>query len=355
MKKNPLFLICLLLALAVVLGGCATGLTASSWPGVTADANTAYLAGGPFVYAVNLETGVELWRFPAKAANATPFYATPMLTPDGQLIVGSFDHKLYSLNPQSGAENWRFELAKDRWIGGVLVTSDTIYATNADYKLYALSFTGTLKWVTPFQADQAIWGSPVSDGSNVYFGTLGRRVYAVNAQTGKQSWVQVVNGAILGTPVLGLNNSIYVGTYGGMLVALNTINGVIIQQKTASSWIWSGPTQDGSNIYFGDAKGMFYSFPITGTGQPWTKQLNGTIIGSPLVSGKTIIVGTEAGNIYFLDNAGQNLQTISITGVIEATPITAGSLILVAPTGGDSALVALDPAGAIKWKFTPAK
>ena len=55
---------------------------------------------------------------------------------------------------------------------------------NADYNLYALSFTGTLKWVTPFQADQAIWGSPVSDGTNVYFGTLGRQVYAVNAQTG---------------------------------------------------------------------------------------------------------------------------------------------------------------------------
>ncbi len=58
----------------------------------------------------------------------------------------------------------------------MLVTKDTIYATNADYNLYALSFTGTLKWVTPFQADQAIWGSPVSDGTNVYFGTLGRQV-----------------------------------------------------------------------------------------------------------------------------------------------------------------------------------
>ncbi|HEY5270248.1 MAG TPA: PQQ-binding-like beta-propeller repeat protein [Anaerolineales bacterium] len=350
--KIRLVLIGLLLALAVVLGGCATGLTASSWPGVTADADNAYIAGGPYVHAVNLQTGVEVWRFPAKAATSTPFYATPMLTPDGQLIVGSFDHKLYSLNPQSGAENWRFEQAKDRWIGGVLVTNDSIYATNADYNLYALTFTGTLKWVSPFRADQAIWGTPVSDGTNVYFGTLGRHVYAVNAQTGRQTWVQTVDGAILGSPVLGPNNTLYVGTYGGVLVSLNTSDGKIIQQETTSSWVWSGPAQDGTNVYVGDANGMVYAFPMTGAGQPWTQQLNGAIVGSPLVSGSTIVVGTESGNVYFMDNTGQNVRPVSVVGKIYATPVAAGTLILVAPTGGDNLLVALDQTGVTKWSFT---
>jgi outer membrane protein assembly factor BamB len=352
MKIKYLVLIVLLLALAVVLGGCATGLSASSWSGVTADADNAYIAGGPYVYAVNLQTGVEVWRFPAKAATATPFYATPVLTPDGQLIVGSFDHKLYSLNPQSGAENWRFELAKDRWIGGVLVTDDSIYATNADYNLYALTFTGTLKWVSPFRADQAIWGSPVSDGSNVYFGTLGRHVYALNAQTGRQVWVQTVDGGILGSPALGPNNTLYLGTHGGELVSLNTSDGRIIQQETTSSWIWSGPTQDGTNVYVGDANGMFYAFPMTGAGQSWNQQLNGAIVGSPLVIGSTIVVGTEAGNVYFMDNSGQNIQPVSVAGKIYATPVAAGTLVLVAPTGGDNLLVALDEIGATKWSFT---
>jgi len=355
MKTKYLVLIVLMLALAVVLGGCATGLTASSWPGITADANNAYIAGGPYVYAVNLQTGVEVWRFPAKAATSTPYYATPRLTPDGQLIVGSFDHKLYSLNPQSGAQNWVFDQAKDRWIGGVLATSDAIYATNADYNLYALTFTGTLKWVAPFQADQAIWGSPVSDGTNVYFGTLGRQVYAVNAQTGRQTWVQTVNGAILGSPVLGSNNTLYVGTYGGALVSLSTVDGKIIQQETTSSWIWSGPAQDGTNVYVGDANGMFYAFPMTGTGQPWTQQLSGSIVGSPLVSGSTIVVGTETGNVYFMDNTGQNVRPVSISGKIYATPVVAGTLVLVAPTGGSNLLVALDVNGTTKWSFTPAK
>ena len=352
MKTKYLVLIGLVLSLAVFLGGCATGLTASSWPGMTADGTNAYLAGGPYVYAVNLQTGAEVWRFPAKAATSNPFYSTPSLTPDGQLIVGSFDHKLYSLNPQSGAENWRFEQAKDRWIGGVLATSDTIYAPNADYNLYALSLTGTLKWVSPFQADQAIWGSPVSDGTNVYFGTLGRHVYAVNAQTGRETWVQSVDGAVLGSPVLGPNNILYVATYNGVLASLNTTNGQVIQQEKTSSWIWSGPAQDGTNVYVGDANGMFYSFPESGTSQPWSQQLNGAIIGSPLVVDKTIVVGTESGNVYFLDNAGQKVTPVALSGKIYATPAAAGTLVLVAPTSGTNTLVALDTTGAIKWSFT---
>ena len=355
MKTKYLVLIGLLLTLALVLGGCATGLTASSWSGVTTDADNAYIAGGPYVYAVNLQTGVEVWRFPAKAATATPFYATPMLTPDGQLIVGSFDHKLYSLNPQSGAENWRFEQAKDRWIGAVLIASDAIFATNADYKLYALTFTGALKWVAPFQADQAIWGSPVSDGSNVYFGTLGRKVYAVNAQTGKLTWVQTVEGAILGSPVLGPDNTLFVGTYGGVMVSLNTRNGNIMHQEKASSWIWSGPAQDGTNVYVGDANGMFYAFPITDTGQAWTQQFNGAIVGSPLVIDSTIVVGTDSGNVYFMDNTGQNVRPVMVSGKIYASPVVAGTLILVAPTDGNNLLVALDQNGVTKWSFTPAK
>src|SRR5512136_619553 len=196
MKIKMLVMFFLLLGLVAALSGCATGMTAASWSGTTVDATNAYIAGGPYVYAVNLQTGVQVWRFPDKASAANPFEATPALTSDGQLIVGGYDKKLYSLNPQTGQSNWQFTNARDRWIGGVLVADDMIYAPNADYNLYALNLRGGLQWT--FQADQAIWGEPASDGTNVYFGTLGRRVYAVNAQTGKQVWMQKVDGAVLG-------------------------------------------------------------------------------------------------------------------------------------------------------------
>jgi outer membrane protein assembly factor BamB len=356
MKNKFFFLVLSMLALALFLGGCASGLTPSSWPGINANEELAFVAGGPYVYAVNLQTGVEVWRFPEKAATSTPYFATPQLTPDGQqLIVGSFDHKLYSLNPQSGVQNWVFSQAKDRWIGGVLITADTIYGANADYNVYAISFSGEAKWVTPFVADQSIWGSPVTDGTNIYFGTLGRNVFAVNATTGKLVWDKKLDAAVLGSPVLGPADSLYVGTFGTELVVLDTRNGNVLRQESVSPWIWSGPLLDDSNVYTGDANGMFYAFPLASTGTPWTQQLNGAIIGTPILDNETIITGTESGNLYFLDQSGGILKTITLQGKIYSTPVVAKGLILVALSEGETLLTAIDMDGAIKWSFAPAK
>jgi len=358
MKKKYLFLIGLLLPLAVVLSGCAAGLTASSWPAMTADAKNAYLAGGPYVYAVNLQTGAQVWRFPSSSSAGNPFYATPVLTPDGQLIVGGFDKKLYSLNPQTGQSTWQFTGAHDRWFGGVLAVNNMIYAPNADYNLYALDLKGQLQWA--FSADQSIWGAPVSDGTNIYFGTLGRKVYAVDAKTGKQVWMQVLDGAVLGSPVMGSANDLFVGTYGGTLYALNTADGKTLWSKRASSWIWAGPVSDGTNLYVGDANGKLIAYPVSGSTKLWEQDLNGAIVGSPCICDGKIVVGTEAGTVYFIDPTGKILQTITLSTTMKvyATPAAAGTLALVAPTSStstDPVLVALDAAGATKWSFIPPK
>jgi outer membrane protein assembly factor BamB len=358
MNKKYLFLIGLLLPLAVVLSSCAGGLTASAWPAMTTDTKNAYLAGGPYVYAVSLQTGAQVWRFPASSSAANPFYATPVLTPDGQLIVGGFDKKLYSINPQTGQSTWQFTGAHDRFFGGVVAVNNMIYAPNADYNLYALDLKGQLQWT--FEADQSIWGAPVSDGTNIYFGTLGRKFYAVNAKTGKQVWMQVLDGAVLGSPVLGKTNALYLGTYGGTLYALNTADGKTLWSKAASTWIWSGPVSDGTNLYMGDANGKLVAYPVSGGSKLWEQDLNGAIVGSPCMCGGKIVVGTEAGTVYFIDPTGKVLQTISLatTMKVYATPASAGTLALVAPTSTastDPVLVALDAAGTTKWSFIPPK
>ena len=358
MNKKYLVFLGLLLPLALVLSGCAAGLTAAAWPAMTADAKNAYLAGGPYVYAVSLQTGAQVWRFPSSASSANPFDATPVLTPDGQLIVGGFDKKLYSLNPQTGASNWQFTDARDRYFGGVLVANNLIYAPNADYNLYALDLKGKLQWT--FAADQSIWGAPVSDGTNVYFGTLGRKIYAVDAKTGKKVWMQVLDGAVLGSPVLGSGNELFVGTYGATLYALNTADGKTLWAKPASNWIWAGPVSDGTNLYVGDASGKLAAYPVAGGNKLWEQTLNGAIIGSPCLCGDKIVVGTEAGTVYFIDPTGKILQTITLSTTMKvyATPAAGGTLTLVAPTSSastDPVLVALDAAGATKWAFIPPK
>ncbi len=90
MKFNRLVLFVLLALLAGLLSACG-GATSTAWPGVTIEGETAYLADGPYVYQVNLNTGAEATRvvgndtnpirFPESSNSQVSFFAPPVLTP----------------------------------------------------------------------------------------------------------------------------------------------------------------------------------------------------------------------------------------------------------------------------------
>lgn len=353
MKTKFLFPIFVLAVLALLLGSCT--IPPTSWPSVIADSEYAYVAGGPFVYAVNLQTGVEAWRFPEKASTASPFLTTPVLTEDGQLIVGGYDHKLYSLNPATGQEQWSFTEARDRWIGSVLVANGLIYAPNADYNLYVLDMNGILQWT--FDAKQSIWSTPVTDGVNVYFGTLGNVFMAMdaNAESKTPVWSVELEGAALGTPVL-KDGVLYIGLFDGGLVALDARDGSLLWTSMTGSWVWSGPVLVDETLYFGDGSGNFYAMNLSGN-VIWNQELAGAMTGTPLVNGDRLIIGTESGNVYFLDLNGETISPVSVAGIAYGSPAAGGDAILIGLTENeeDAILVALDENGAVLWSFIPKK
>jgi eukaryotic-like serine/threonine-protein kinase len=347
MKTKYLIPIVVLLAVVVFLTGCATGMTPSSWDGMTADAAYAYISGKTNVYAVDLETHAEAWRFTVKAG----VYSAPVLTSDGQLIVGGYDHVLYSLDPKDGSTNWQFTEAHDRWIGTPLVANDTIYAQNADYILYALNLDGKKLW--QFKADQSLWGTPVSDGSYIYFGSLGGRIYAVDASTGKLAWeIKKTGGAVLGSPVLN-NGTLYFSLFTGSLVAVNARSGDILWQYELNSWAWSGPLLDGDTLYLGDGGGSLYALSLAGD-LLWKQELDGAIVSQPLLASGELAVGTDTGSLYFVSLDGQDIHNVSLDGQLYGPLLSAGTLVLASPTGGEPLLVAMEN-GAQAWSFTPAK
>src|SRR5512139_4328030 len=101
MRKKFALVLTILLG-AVLLSACAGGaVRGTSWPGLAADGKAAYLADGPFVYAVNLSDGKLLWQYPGSRNSKLVFYAPPVITPDGLVIVGSrgTDNSLIALDP----------------------------------------------------------------------------------------------------------------------------------------------------------------------------------------------------------------------------------------------------------------
>jgi outer membrane protein assembly factor BamB len=357
-------LIIVLLASVLLLTGCAGAAgqrSATGWPGLSANDTTAFLADNRFVYAVNLSNGLEKWRFPLTSDNKRSFYATPTLTTDGQLIAGSYENVLFSLDPETGVENWQYPDATNRYIAGSLAVEQGIFAPNANNNLYAMDLQGNLLW--SFTTGGPLWATPTSDPDCkcIYLPSMDHTLYSIDAQTGKLIWqTEELGGSLVGTPAY-QSGVLYVGTFANELLALNANNGQVIWRIPTTDWVWGGPILVNNILYFGDLSGTFYALDATNGAVKWQQQFDGAITNSPLVTDDRIYFTTEAGSVFALDFSGKQLKTVNINKdeksklKLNTSPVKAGDLILVAvaQTGTDQVLLAYDTDLTQQWAFIP--
>ncbi len=333
-KRNHIIFLLTFATLAILLSGCAGGgaTTASSWPGLTIDGDTAYLAYNNYVYAVQLTNGSMKWRYPSEANRSVSFYADPVLSPDGQLIVGSYNHVLYSLNPQNGTMRWEFDQAINRYIASPLVIEQGIFAPNSDDKLYALDLNGNLRWTS--EAAGESWARPVTgqECDCIYVSSLDHSLFKLDPADGSVIWQsETLGGSIVGVPALNETGSLYIGTFNSEVLALNSQNGEVLWRVPTKDWVWSGPILADDRLYVGDLAGNFYALNAENGETIWQltpEQLDGPIVGSPLVTDDSIYFGSETGTLFALDKSGNTRWTQTSGGKLYTSPKQAGDLIL---------------------------
>jgi outer membrane protein assembly factor BamB len=357
MKSKNILVISTLLLLSAFMSACSSTIYASTgWHGLTASSDTAYLAAGTQVYAVDLNTGSEKWRYPTKANPKISFYANPVLTADGQLIVPSYNHTLYSLNPATGTENWNFPGSTNRLIGSPLVTEKMIYQPSADDHIYAVDLTGKQVWVQ--STGGPLWAQPATspDCGCIYVASMDHIVYSFNSATGTLLWKSPdLGGALVSTPTISTDGVLYVGTFGKEMIALDATSGRILWRFTTQDWVWSGPSIANNVLYFGDLSGYLYALNAADGTTLWRIQPNNSIVDTPVVMGDKLYFTTEADTLYIVNTAGDIVNSKVIGGLIYTAPVIAGETILVAPTNFTALLVAMNLDGNQKWMFTPAK
>ncbi|HXF84494.1 MAG TPA: PQQ-binding-like beta-propeller repeat protein [Anaerolineales bacterium] len=362
---KKLFVISIILLGAVLLSACSGPVRGTTWPGLSADNTTAYLADGSFVYAINIKDGREVWHFPAKVDSKLLFYAPPVLTPDGLVIVGSAgnDHSLFALDPanldpetQSPLAAWTFTAAKDQWMASPLIIGDKLFAPNGDGNLYVLDLDdgqSNKQAVKTIELGGRLWAQPVTDGERVFVTSLDHSVIAVDIETYEILWREEVNGAIPGSATLGTDGMLYVGSLASKLEKFDPLSGEHQTVLETENWIWSAPAVDGDTLYFGDLSGNFYSFNAATATLNWSIKPDGPITANALVQNDHVLLATESGVLYAIGKDGSTLWFEEIGGQLYTTPVVAGDLILVAPLGTDFYLAALNTEGRQVWTFTP--
>ena len=366
MRKKLIFITTILLG-AFLLSACAGGAArGASWPGLATDGKVAYLADGPFLYAVNLGDGREVWRYPGARNNKIVFYSTPAVTPDGLVIVGSAgnDHSLIALNPKdvnpetkAPVEAWKFTGAKDHWVAAPLVVNNNLFAVNSDGNLYILDLQDgqSVKDATVVPLGGRLWAQPVTDGERVYVTSLDHSVVAVDVNTQKVVWHEDLGGAVPGSAVLSEDGSLYVGSLASQLEKFDPATGDHQSVFDAENWVWGTPSLEGETLFFGDVDGNFYSFNTATSNLNWNPvKPDSAITASPLVLGDSVLVATESGSIYEVSKDGKSRLWSQPGGQIYTTPIQAGDLILVAPLGTEAYLYAYKQDGSPAWQpFAP--
>jgi outer membrane protein assembly factor BamB len=349
----------LLLALgALALSACSGQPLVNNWPGLSADSERAYLASGSFVYAVDVNTGGALWKYPAEAGNERLFYAAPVLTEDGQLLVGSAgtNHALISLDPATGNEKWvePFTRAKGTWVASPLVLNGTIYAPNTDGFLYILDMNG--KQVTdPLELGGTLWSSPATDGESLFVTSLDHNLHVIDPVSYSLKSPIDLGAALPSSPVVS-EAGVYVGSFAST-VEFVASGGAHEPVASAGDWIWGTPVLDGDTLYYADLGGNIYSLDLTSASQNWNElKPNGPIVASPLVTDGQIYFVAEDGVLIALDRAGKIVWEKETGGKIYTAPVlSSGGLILVAPYQAEFALAAYDAEGKQSWTFTPEK
>ena len=352
--KKYLFLTLTLIIVAISVSACSgSRLSASGWSGLIADQDTAYLAVGPYIYAVNLNNGSLKWQYPSEPEKDMSFYAAPVLTEDGQLIVGGYNGVLYSFNPANGNLNWTYEGAESRYVGSPLVTPEGIFAPSADNHVYALNFEGQELW-KPFPTDEPIWAQPstTEDCGCIYVASMDHHIYALDAQTGNLMWkTEDLGGPIVNAPALD-DHTLYVSTFANEVLAIDVETQGVLWRSETQDWAWANPLVDGEQLYVSDISGGFYALDIKTGEQLWQLQPGGEIVSAPLVIGEKVYFGTSEGSFIVTDRDGTIQQNNTLSGKLYTGPVAAEEIILVAPSEDEVLLIGYDPSGVKKWSFS---
>ena len=199
------------------------------------------------------------------------------------------------------------------------------------------------------------FGSPVigSDGT-IYVGSSDCKLYALNAD-GSVKWTYTTGGSVNSLSI-GADGTLYIGSYDSSLYALNPDGTLKWKYKTHGNIFCAAAIGPDGTIYFGTCDSNLYALNPDGT-LKWNYTTIGLIYG--LNGGPTIgsdgtiyvICGSDFGTIYAFKPNGTVKWSYRLEDNLEASPLIGADGTIYAG-GTNGTLYALNPDGKLKWKYT---
>jgi len=163
---------------------------------------------------------------------------------------------------------------------------------------------GSVKWTVSFNAP--VWSSPAVANGSIYIGTLGGKIDAVDA-LGHVIWEVTTSDLVIPTPAIGPDGTVYVGSDDGNLYALDPADGHEKWRFTATgtdkSFESSPAIGTDGTIYVGNGNGEVYAINPTNGTKKWEFDTGAWIVSSPAVKGDMVYIASQNGKVYALQTS----------------------------------------------------
>lgn len=345
MKRKKQFLLVLLMILTtMILSGCAGNSAMSnavSWPGLSADDETVYVAYTSSVQAVS--NGKLLWKYPAEAQNGMMFFAAPTIY-DGKIYTGTYQNEVHILDQNDGTliTKITLETNKNKILASPVIADDMLFiaSNNGSVYAYTLDNLSVPAWQTNLSTE--IWVSPfVSDGK-VYVTTLDKRFLVLDEKTGTIEKALSISGAVMGKLIFA-NDRIYFGTLGKEVAYFDPATEEIKTVMHTNGEIWASPLIIDGKIIVADMSGYLYCNESESGKSIWQIKAVSTdkvgFIADPiLLQNGNLLAVAEDGNLMVYDTDGKSVNSRLINGKTMSSPVVIGESFVAGLIPGDALL-----------------
>lgn len=252
---------------------------------------------GAYMYALDANTGKEIWKFRTGGV-----ITAPVLSGDRLYFI---DHTpmLYSVNIKTGVADYGKNL-NNRATTSMQVDGQYLYfisdnaAINCQDKI-----TGENVW------SRKLYKTPLNLGigsQHVYVPYKGRLLMALDKLTGQETWKYSMRRPLLGRPAI-VGNLVIMSTDSPTIFAFDTLTKKYAWKKEVEKASPTTPVLHKGNLYWGFASGKLVGMDAKTGEEFWSHQLRRPILSDPLIHDGVIYYGANDKRFY-----AQSLKTKEI-------------------------------------------
>jgi eukaryotic-like serine/threonine-protein kinase len=288
-------------------------------------------SGDGVLYAVDAETGEQLWS----EDGFGQLESTGAIAGD-MIITGGYNQTVKALDRITGDKRWSYTTGYGIQ-GAPLIVDDRVYIAT-DHEVYALDLeSGGLIWKVSTGTEGAYMGAPAYVNGVIYT-TGGKLLLALEAESGRELWRTQKDEMFLGPTVA--NGLVYVGNFDRKLYAFDQASGEERWSYAGEDVFWSSLAASEDKIFAGNDRTVYALDAQTGA-VLWSFDAESHSVSEPLVSDGVVYVSDSSHefprgprHLYALDaKTGERLWAFESTSTFLSAPVLGEDVIYLTSTG----------------------